>query len=113
MMIRKSLIRGFNAHPTAFHQLVDFAVDPKFYAFFRAGMVETWGRGIGGIVRACRSAGRAKPQWVVEPGELRPKFVNTGAGLAPRPRGTAAETNQEKRGTADEMSRGDRPRPES
>ena len=81
-------------------------------AFFRAGMVEAWGRGIGGIVRACRSAGTAKPQWVVEPGGLRLEFVFTGAGYQPQSRKPAGEPTQEDPDTADEMSRGDRPRPE-
>ena len=39
-------------------------------AFFRAGMVEAWGRGIGSIVRACEAAGTAQPRWDVEPGGL-------------------------------------------
>ena len=82
-------------------------------AFFRAGMVEAWGRGIGGIVRACRSAGTAQPQWVVEPGGLRLEFVFTRAGHEPRSRKTAGEPAQEDRDPADEMSRGDRLRPES
>ena len=44
-------------------------------AFFRAGMVEAWGRGIGSIVRACEAAGTAEPRWEVEPGGLRLEFV--------------------------------------
>ena len=32
-------------------------------AFFRAGMIEAWGRGIGHIVSACRAAGTAEPRW--------------------------------------------------
>ena len=43
--------------------------------FFRAGMVEAWGRGIGSIVRACEAAGTAEPRWEVEPGGLRLEFV--------------------------------------
>lgn len=43
--------------------------------FFRAGMVEAWGRGIGDIVKACRAAGAVKPHWQVEPGGLWLDFV--------------------------------------
>ena len=48
-------------------------------AFFRAGMVEAWGRGIGDIVRACRSAGTVEPHWQLEPGGLWLEFVLTRA----------------------------------
>ncbi len=46
-------------------------------AFFRAGMIEAWGRGIENIVVACRVAGTAAPVWEVEPGGLRLDFVFT------------------------------------
>ena len=36
-------------------------------AFFRAGMVESWGRGIERMVRACQTAGVAAPELTVEP----------------------------------------------
>ena len=49
-------------------------------AFFRAGMIEAWGRGIGNIVRACQAAGTAKPQWEMEPGGLRLEFAFTRTG---------------------------------
>ena len=61
-------------------------------AFFRAGMVEAWGRGIGSIVRACEAAGTAEPRWEMEPGGLRLEFVFTGVGDGPRPRDVAHET---------------------
>ena len=63
-------------------------------AFFRAGMVEAWGRGIGSIVRACEAAGTAQPRWEVEPGGLRLEFAFTRAGGRPRSRGAAHETTR-------------------
>ena len=47
-------------------------------AFFRAGMIEAWGRGIGAIVGACRAAGTAEPRWTLESGGLRLEFVFAG-----------------------------------
>ena len=38
------------------------------YAFFRAGMIEAWGRGIGRITSACKAAGNPQPEWRIEPG---------------------------------------------
>ena len=65
--------------------------------FFRAGMVEAWGRGIGDIVRACRTAGTVEPRWEVEPGGLRLEFVFTRAGDGPRSRGVSHETARDGR----------------
>ena len=45
--------------------------------FFRAGMIEAWGRGIGHIVETCQAAGTAQPKWFVEPDGLRLEFVFT------------------------------------
>ena len=38
------------------------------YAFFRAGMIEAWGRGIRRIVDICKEAGNPTPKWELEPG---------------------------------------------
>ena len=38
------------------------------YAFFRAGMIEAWGRGIRRITGACEDAGNPRPEWRAEPG---------------------------------------------
>ena len=38
------------------------------YAFFRAGMIEAWGRGIWRIATACEDAGNPSPEWKIEPG---------------------------------------------
>ena len=38
------------------------------YAFFRAGMIEAWGRGIRRIAHACETAGIPAPEWKIEPG---------------------------------------------
>ena len=37
------------------------------YAFFRAGMIEAWGRGIRRIVDICKEAGNPTPKWELEP----------------------------------------------
>lgn len=39
-------------------------------AFFRAGLIESWGRGIERIVEACREEGYPEPEWEIEPGGL-------------------------------------------
>ena len=38
------------------------------YAFFRAGMIEAWGRGIRRIMEMCKEAGNLTPKWKLEPG---------------------------------------------
>ena len=102
-----TLDRLMGTHPSAPH-------NPGIAnAFFRAGMVEAWGRGIGSIVEACRTAGTAKPQLVVEPGGMRLEFVFARAGYEPRSRKPVGEPTQEDPDTADEIGRGDHPRPES
>lgn len=59
-------------------------------AFFRAGMIEAWGRGFPEIVRACRAAGTADPRWELAPGSLRLEFMFIWAGDERRP-GSAAQ----------------------
>ncbi len=46
-------------------------------AFFRAGMIEAWGSGIGKIISACQTSGTATPRWLVKPGGLSLEFVAT------------------------------------
>ena len=48
-------------------------------AFFRAGTVEAWGRGIGDILKTCRAAGTVEPSWRRESGGLRLDFVRIEA----------------------------------
>ncbi len=48
-------------------------------AFFRAGTVEAWGRGIGDIPKTCRTAGTVEPSWRRESGGLRLDFVRSEA----------------------------------
>ena len=36
------------------------------YAFFRAGMIEAWGRGIRQIVKMCKEAGNPAPEWKLQ-----------------------------------------------
>lgn len=38
------------------------------YAFFRAGLIEAWGRGIERILDLCDEAGNPQPVWELEPG---------------------------------------------
>ncbi|MEW6218678.1 MAG: ATP-binding protein [Thermodesulfobacteriota bacterium] len=76
-------------------------------AFFRAGEIEAWGRGIQRVFEACREAGAPEPRLQVEPGELWTEFPfspthSTDAAFAgPRPqeakpsRMSAQETTQE------------------
>ena len=45
-------------------------------AFFRAGMIEAWGRGIEKVLQACREAGMADPQWRYETPGLWVEFTN-------------------------------------
>lgn len=39
-------------------------------AFFRAGLIESWGRGIERIIEACQQDNYPMPQWQLEPGGL-------------------------------------------
>ena len=51
--------------------------------FFRAGMIEAWGRGIRQIAEHCREAGNPAPSWTREPGGvLRLRFPFSEAYLA-------------------------------
>ena len=50
------------------------------HAFFRAGMIEAWGRGIPRITELCRDAGNPPPTWEVQPGGiLRVRFPFSAA----------------------------------
>lgn len=44
-------------------------------AFFRAGYVETWGRGIQKICEACESNGNPMPEYSLHPGDIMVKFT--------------------------------------
>ena len=78
-------------------------------AFFRAGMIEAWGRGIGHIVGACRAAGTAEPRWELESDGLRLEFVFVGTANRSLSGGAAGE-----RGGPARQGRGARPlQPES
>ena len=49
--------------------------NPKIaYAFYRAGYIETWGRGIERITSACRDAGRQEPLFEASPSEISVTF---------------------------------------
>ena len=49
--------------------------NPKIaYAFYRAGYIETWGRGIERITEACKEAGKREPLFEVSPGEVSVTF---------------------------------------
>jgi ATP-dependent DNA helicase RecG len=59
--------------------------NPKIaYAFYRAGYIETWGRGIERITEACKDAGKREPLFEVTPGEVSVTFytdVNVGVSV--------------------------------
>lgn len=44
-------------------------------AFFRAGYVETWGRGIEKICEACKKHGVPNPEYILHPGDIMIKFT--------------------------------------
>ena len=74
------------------------------YTFFRAGMIEAWGRGIRRIVDLCDEAGNPTPTWQLEAGGngLWVRFPFSAAYLAAdsAARGNVArDTAQERRGT--------------
>ena len=88
------------------------------YAFFRAGMIEAWGRGIRRIVDMCREAGNPTPEWKVEssgdglwlkfPFSAAYRAAVSEAGGATTPKATRA-------GVVGEVEAGDQPesQPES
>ena len=55
--------------------------------FFRAGYVETWGRGIQKICDACREAGKPQPEYTLQGWDLTVKF--SAVARAPTAVGTA------------------------
>ena len=68
-------------------------------AFFRAGLIESWGRGIHRIRQACEEAGNPEPRWRIEPGDgLWVEFPFSAAYLAAdarlRQRGDPPESYQ-------------------
>jgi ATP-dependent DNA helicase RecG len=69
-------------------------------AFFRAGMIEAWGRGIERIIQACRAAVTPTPQFRHEQTGLWVKFRFpegfTVGGTAGTTQDTTQETTQEK-----------------
>lgn len=58
-------------------------------AFFRAGEIEAWGRGIQRIVEACRNAGAPAPRIQYDPGDLWFEFPFSAAYLKIIPAATA------------------------
>jgi ATP-dependent DNA helicase RecG len=57
--------------------------NPKIaYAFYRAGFIETWGRGIERITEACRDAGQREPLFEVSPGEISVTFFIDSDSIA-------------------------------
>ena len=70
-------------------------------AFFRAGMIEAWGRGIDAIIHACRAAGTAVPRWDLEPGGLRLDLVFS------RQQKTREKAREKTQSTREETAKGD------
>jgi ATP-dependent DNA helicase RecG len=53
--------------------------NPKIaYAFYRAGYIETWGRGIERITTACKDAGKPEPLFEASPSEISVTFFTNG-----------------------------------
>lgn len=50
-------------------------------AFFRAGMIEAWGRGVEKVIQACRDHGNAPPEWRSEETGLWVEFPVPESGL--------------------------------
>ena len=84
------------------------------YAFFRAGMIEAWGRGIRRIVDLCREAGNQTPAWRLEAGGngLWVRFPFSAAYLTADSaargnelRGTTQKPAQERRETTQKSAR--------
>ncbi|MDR1398176.1 MAG: putative DNA binding domain-containing protein [Desulfarculales bacterium] len=57
--------------------------NPKIaYVFYRAGYIETWGRGIERIINACKDAGKREPLFEVSPGEVSVTFFIDAIAIA-------------------------------
>ena len=85
-------------------------------AFFRAGLIEAWGRGIHRIRQACEEAGNPVPRWRIEPGDgLWVEFPFSAAYLAADARlrraGDQPENHQKRRSTARKRPENRRRRP--
>ena len=50
--------------------------------FFRAGFIESWGRGIEKICTLCKNYGILEPEYTVHPGDIMLKFLATTSGQA-------------------------------
>lgn len=83
-------------------------------AFFRAGEIETWGRGIDRVMRACRRAGTPEPKIRLEPGGLWFEFgfseeylksVGVARGRGEDPRATPEAPGRHQVGTRSAPSR--------
>lgn len=74
-------------------------------AFFRAGYVETWGRGIEKICEACKKHGVPDPEYMLHPGDIMIKFTPLQVGLETFNENiNEAETNGMKNETSFETS---------
>ena len=67
-------------------------------AFFRAGDIEAWGRGIHQIFAACREAETPKPRVVYEPGDMWFEFPYSAANLGIIPSGAGRRGLEERVG---------------
>ena len=77
-------------------------------AFFRAGLIESWGRGIHRIRQACEEAGNPEPRWRIEPGDgLWVEFPFSAAYLAADARYTSdyPETTEKSTRTTQKTTR--------
>jgi len=74
-------------------------------AFFRAGEIEAWGRGIQRVFEACREEGTPEPRIRVEPGDLWFELPFSEAYLASVSTELPEGTTQETRGKTREKTR--------
>jgi ATP-dependent DNA helicase RecG len=72
-------------------------------AFFRAGMIEAWGRGIERILQACRAAGTPAPVFRSEQSGLWAEFAFNQAATGQTPVETRVETRVETPGKTPEL----------
>ena len=82
-------------------------------AFFRAGMIEAWGRGVADILKSCRLAGTAQPRWEVDPDGLWLEFAGTRADDGSPALQAADKTDLDGSDISNEEIRGGHLRPES
>ena len=65
------------------------------YTFFRAGFVESWGRGVEKICRLCKEHGIPEPEYTVHPNDIMMLFRAKNPGMHGRDQENVQENDQE------------------